>query len=138
LNKNKYVLDSWALIAWLENQDGADKVADLISKAKNNDIELCDNVLNLGEVYYISMRKKGEQVADTIIENIEKLPLEIIEPLDRAMIMLASKIKANHTIALADVFCAATASIKEAIIATGDSEFKQLESEYNIYWLRDV
>lgn len=135
MNKTKFVLDSWAILAWLENEKGADRVEFLLLHARNNNVQLYLNLMNLGEVYYISIRKKGADFAGDIIKKMHDLPIEIVEPINEDMVLKASAIKAQYSIAYADAFAAATASLKAAIIVTGDPEFKLLEHDFDIEWL---
>jgi len=65
--KRKIVLDSFALLAYLQNERGAGKVKRLLaaegSRALINDI-------NLGEVYYIIGRERKIEDADYFLEVI--------------------------------------------------------------------
>jgi ribonuclease VapC len=45
------VLDSYALMAFFEDEPGADFVRDLILKAEENKVNLLMSVVNLGEVW---------------------------------------------------------------------------------------
>jgi len=53
-------------------------------------------------------------------------------PLTRA----AAAIKARGNISYADSFAAALAKLHGAVLVTGDNEFKQLEDEITIEWLK--
>ena len=46
------VLDSFALMAFFEDEPGADFVRSLILKAEESDTKLLMSVVNLGEVWY--------------------------------------------------------------------------------------
>ncbi len=47
---NRYVLDSWAFLAWLQDEPAATQVQDLIEAAETNDCELFASIINIGEV----------------------------------------------------------------------------------------
>jgi len=49
--------------------------------------------------------------------------------------MAAGKFKAKNMIAYVDALAAATAKINNAILITGDPEFKQLNDGINILWI---
>ena len=51
------VLDSWAVIAYLEDEPAAEKVADIIADAHEQQIQLLMTVVNAGEVWYIVARE---------------------------------------------------------------------------------
>jgi len=92
------------------------------------------NQINLGEVYYKTIRAVGLDEAKKFLENFFRLPLSIILP-DSELIWKSSEIKAQYSISYADCFAAATAIQYEATILTGDSEFKKIESFVSIEWL---
>jgi predicted nucleic acid-binding protein len=54
----------------------------------------------------------------------------------RALADTAAEFKARFKISLADAFAAALTKDKEAELITGDPEFKSLEKEIKITWLK--
>ena len=130
-----FVVDSFALLAYLEDEPGANKMERLFDEARNNRIELLMSVVNWGEVYYSIFRAKGEEKAEEYILIAEQLPLEIVE-IDRDLMYQAARLKAVHRIALADCIAAALAMSRDYPVITGDPEFKRLEKKIKIEWLR--
>ena len=61
------VLDSWAIIAYLEDEAAAEKVADIIADAHEDHIPLLMTVVNAGEVWYIVARQTSARDADASI-----------------------------------------------------------------------
>lgn len=131
---SRKVLDSYALLNFLENEPGADKVGELIKQAAEHEKPLLMSVINWGEVYYIISRVAGREQAEEIIKTIDTLPIEII-PADRDITRAAAEFKANRKMSYADCFAAALAKIKKAEVITGDKEFKQVEDTVKIVWL---
>lgn len=134
IDKPVFVLDSFALIAFLENETGGQRIQDLFNSAKNDAISLSLSIINLGEVLYITERERGLPVAQKVLALIEELPIVIIEA-SRDMVFSAAHIKANYAISYADSFAAALTIQQKATLVTGDPEFKTLEKEYQIEWL---
>ncbi|MBI4063504.1 MAG: type II toxin-antitoxin system VapC family toxin [Elusimicrobia bacterium] len=128
------VLDSYGLIAFFENEPGADRVADLIKEARDKDKPLFLSVVNWGEVYYIVSRTAGKAAAEETIKNLDTLPIEIVG-VDRAMTKLAAEFKASRKMSYADCFAAALAKNKKAELITGDKEFKEVEGDIKIVWV---
>ncbi len=128
------VLDSYALIAFLENESGAEKVGSLLKQARTSDKPLFLSVINWGEVYYVLSRAAGKLAADQALQAIDTLPIQVI-PVDREMTYLAAEIKSTKKMSYADCFAAALAKVKRAELVTGDSEFKQVEDSIKIFWL---
>ena len=118
-----YVLDSFAVLAYLGNEEGADKVEELIDKAEKGEIKLFMNYVNLGEVYYIVTREFGTAKANEAVAIIKRLPIEFVE-VNESLALTAGRIKAMHSLSYADDFVVATAIDKKGIIVTGDREFE--------------
>jgi PIN domain nuclease of toxin-antitoxin system len=59
MKKNKYVLDSFAVLCFLADESGADDMQILLESARRDECELFMNVVNLSEVYYTVKRRSG-------------------------------------------------------------------------------
>jgi ribonuclease VapC len=129
------VLDSWAVMAYLEDEPAAEQVADLIADANEDGTPLLMTVVNLGEVWYIIARETTESEAERSIAEIKQLGIEIVDA-DWLLARQAAGLKAKHKMSYADGFAAALARHKKAHLVTGDHEFKQVEQEIQIIWLR--
>ncbi len=132
--RNQRVLDSYAVIAFFENEAGADQVANLIRQARDRDRPLLMSVVNWGEVYYVTRRNSGKDAAEETLLNLETLPVQIV-PVDRELTYVAAQIKADNKMSYADAFAAGLALQKKASLVTGDREFKSVENRLNIVWL---
>ena len=131
---NAVVLDSFALIAHFEGDDHAAKVTSMLRKAQSGAFTIYMSAINFGEVYYITMRERGNEKAEEIFILTEQLPIKIVNP-DMDTTISAAKLKAKYPVAYADCFAAATALRLEATLLTGDPEFKKLASMVPIEWL---
>lgn len=131
--KSKYVLDSFAILAYLTEEEGADVVEDLLNKAKNGEIRLYLNYVNLGEVYYITIREKDVNEANESIALVKRLPIEFVQ-VDERIALIAGRVKATYSVSYADAFVVATAIMKEATIVTGDPEFKSIDMQ--VLWIQ--
>lgn len=128
------VLDSYALMAFFEDEPGADFVRELIRKSVESDVNLLMTVVNLGEVWYSIARNNSPEIADQYIHEIKGMGIEIVE-VDWALTRQAAVFKAEGNISYADCFAAALAKLKKAELVTGDREFKSLDGEIKIAWL---
>lgn len=128
------VLDSYALMAFFEDEPGADLVRGLILKAEEDNIKLLMSVVNLGEVWYSIARTTSPKTADQYIRDIEGMAIEIVDA-DWPLTHLAATFKVDGNISYGDCFAAALAKNRKAELITGDKEFKVLEGEIKIYWL---
>jgi uncharacterized protein len=131
------VLDSWALIAFFEDEPAADTVEEILDQAGHEKHRLFLTSINWAEVYYSTMREVSQSVAEEYAQVIANLPIEIVGIGDDLKLARQAAIyKATHRLSLADAFAAALAKEKKAELVTGDPEFKSLENEIKILWLK--
>ncbi len=125
--KQRFVLDAWAILAFLQGeQPAAERVKELLDEGSNGEVELFMSIINLGEVIYRVGKTKGETEADLVLEGLRQLPCTIISATDDA-VLLAARFKMRNTISYADAFAIAAAQELNAVLVTGDPEIKQLE-----------
>ena len=132
----EYVLDSYALLAYLEAEPGSDRVRKLLETAKEGKCRLYMCVVNLGEVMYIVERERGLSRAQETLARIDELPIEIMN-VERTLTLAAAHLKMDCPIAYADCFAAALSQVKNASLVTGDPEFRKIKADCNvrIEWL---
>jgi len=131
------VLDSWALIAFFEDEPAAEQVEKLLEQAAADKHRLLLSVVNWGEIYYNTMREVSQEAAEQHTRAIATLPIDIIGVGDDlALARQAAIYKATYRMSYADCFAAALAKTKNAELLTGDPEFKPLEKEIKIGWLK--
>ena len=132
------VLDSWALIAFFEDEPPAGQIESLLVRAEAGVHKLLLSVVNWGEIYYNTMREISPEAAERKAKEIAGLPIEIIgvESGNLSLVRQAAVYKATRKLSYADAFAAALAKIRHAELVTGDRKFKQVENEIRIEWLR--
>jgi ribonuclease VapC len=128
------VLDAYALMAFFEDEPGADAVRAIIQESVEKETSLAMSVVNLGEIWYAIARSNSPEVADRYIGDIKGMGVEIVDA-DWALTRQAAIFKARGNISYADSFAAALAVLKNAELVTGDKEFKPLKGEIRIMWL---
>jgi predicted nucleic acid-binding protein len=135
--RSLYVLDSFALLAYLEDEPGATQVGRLLGRAEKNEIDIWISIINYGEALYIVERERGRDSAKMAIATIDQLPLAVADA-NRVLTFAAAHIKAHHAISYADAFAVALAQSKGSSVVTGDPEFKKVESLVSVEWLADA
>jgi ribonuclease VapC len=131
------VLDSWALIAFFEDEPAAEQVEKLLTQAAAEKRKLLLSVVNWGEIYYNTMREVSQEAAEQTARQIAALPIDIVGVSDDLHLAKQAAIyKATHKMAYADCFAAALAKTQNSELLTGDPEFKSLEKEIKIAWLK--
>jgi len=131
------VLDSWALMAYFKGEPAGLAVEELIHKASAEKIRLLLSVVNWGEVYYGMWRAGGKEVAESVAGDLSRLPIDVVGVGDDlTLARQAATYKATRKMSYADCFAAALAKARNAELVTGDPEFKELEKEIKINWLK--
>lgn len=129
------VLDSHALLVFLRGESGGEIVRQLLEKASERDESLHMTEVNYTEVQYIVRRKDGDASWQHIVRELPALPIAF-HPVTRELADLAADFKSRFAISLANAFAAALAKTRKAKLVTGDLEFKQIEDEIRIDWLK--
>jgi uncharacterized protein len=128
------VLDSWALLCYLGQEPGFEKMIGLFEKAVESSKPLLMCVVNWGEVYYQVARRFGDTKAQEIEKLIQTLPITLVEA-NKELTHEAARIKAIKRIAYADCFAVALARLRKAELYTGDPEFRAVEKDVKVVWL---
>ena len=97
-----YVLDTSALFAYIENEDGASEVATILQNALDGRAEIFVSVVSYVEVFYVSIQQEGMDVAQ-------------------------KRLRTTRTMSFADCCVAGLAKAKEAILVHKDPEYEQVE-----------
>ncbi len=135
------VLDSWAIMAFLEDEPAGERVADLIADAAEQGTSVLMSVINVGEVWYTVARRRSTRDADQTLRWLNEMGITIVDA-DMKLTQIAATYKAKGGISYADCFAAALAKVHSSpparggvaagrgggsVLVTGDREFKQLE-----------
>ena len=118
-----YVLDSFAVLAYLAAEAGMPRVREVLSEASAGRCGVYLSLINLGEVAYIVERERGLARAQETLGLIDQLPIQIL-PASREVVLAAAHVKAEYPMAYADTFAVAAAQTLDAVILTGDPEFE--------------
>ena len=130
----KWVLDASALLAWLLNERGADRL-DSVMRALPSDARI--HVVNLAEVHYHALRRGASQL-DHTKELIAGLGLNVERTTSDALLAQVVQLKATRTpLSLADAFAVGFAMTEGATLLTTDrGEMEKLSDVCSIEFLR--
>lgn len=131
----RVVLDSFALLAYFRGEPAAIAVRDLLQLAASRDTPALMSEVNYAEVKYQLLRKEGAGGWGQAATMLTTLPIEF-HPATRQLADAAADFKARYKLSLADAFAAALAKEHKAELVTGDIEFRALDKEIKIAWLR--
>jgi predicted nucleic acid-binding protein len=127
VDRSPFLLDTSALLALLEDEEGADRVEALLRAER-----VYLPWVALLEVHYVSRQERGEDVANSRLALVKKLPAEIIWQHDEPALLQASRFKALNRISLADALIAGIASQLSAILVHKNPEFEALNGAVDL------
>lgn len=134
MKKPKYVLDSCALLGYLQDESMADRIEALLDEAAQGNADLYLSTISLGEIAYVVERRHGVAICQEALDRLATFPIQLQDATsDR--VLAAARLKALHAISYADAFAAALAQELESPVVTGDREFEQVESLVEVLWL---
>jgi predicted nucleic acid-binding protein len=130
------VLDSWSVLAFLEDHPVAAKVEALLIKASQGKAKLLLSAVSWGEIYSSIAGVGGREAADSRVAELATLPIEVVavaEDLDLAR--RAAWLRASKGVAFSKCFAAALAQARNVELVTGDPELLKLKGEVKMEWL---
>jgi len=125
------LLDTSAIFALIDDEEGAETVEDYLNAAYKGKVRLFASFVSLIEVRYIVIQEKDEPSADYLVALVKSWPLKWIYP-DERQCLLAARFKAQYRISLADAMIAAAAHTLKALLVHKDPEFDPLSSEIQL------
>jgi ribonuclease VapC len=128
------IIDSHALIAFLQGEVGAERVASLLGGAREGKVRALMSTVNLGEVAYVTERLLGLRSAQAALAAIDQLPVEILD-VDRSVALHAAHFKALYKLPYVDALVAAVARLYGGTVLTGDRDFTAVEAVVSVEWL---
>ena len=119
-----YLLDTSALLAFMEDEEGADEVENILRGGR-----VLLPFIVLLEVYYITLREKGEDVAEKIYAFLKSLEGEFLWEITDPLLLAAGRLKGLYRLSLAGAIIAAFAKEKGAVLVHKDPEYEALARE---------
>jgi len=133
-NKDIFVLDTSALLTFIEDENGSEYIENLLLGAEREEEVIYVSFISLAEVFYITIQEKSESEALRRIKLIQSLAVKVIES-NESLNLRAGKLKATNRISLADAFIAALCQEINGTLVHKDPEFENLTSSLKEYRL---
>jgi predicted nucleic acid-binding protein len=131
------ILDAWAIMAWLKGQQpAAERVRLLLDGADRRERKLVMNIVNIGEVFYLSVKARDLAYGERVLENLRTRIATV--PAGNELVLRAANLKARHPISYADAFAVATAIGRNSPLVTGDPELRAMaerEKALKLDWI---
>ena len=132
--RTRRLLDSYAILAFLNDEEGAERVGQLLEDAESSGTPLLVNEINVGEVYYIVAKHRSEDAAEQVLLHLDRLALELVSS-SFDDVLAAARLKARFPLSYADAFALATAIGFGALLVTGDPELEAAEHLVEVDWI---
>ena len=134
-----YIIDACALLAFLNDEEGADKIEELLNQSTANDAYISMSIVNLLEVYYGELRDKGSDIAQIVLDMVQHYSIKIVDTISEQVFQKAARLKAEYKISLADCIGLATALELSGQFVTSDRHELETVTEKEpipIFWFR--
>jgi predicted nucleic acid-binding protein len=119
-----YLLDTSAVLAYLEAEEGYLRVRELLRTEK-----VLLPFAAVLEVCYVTTRKQGDTVSQERHAGLKALPCLWLNTVAEATLLTAARIKARHQLSFADALVGGFAISQNAILVHKDPEFEPLVAE---------
>jgi predicted nucleic acid-binding protein len=128
-----YVLDASAVIAFIANERGAQKVNQIFETPGR---ELMISRINWSEIIQILTRSVGHTEAVEILDAFMILTDTVVVETDRENSLLATTMRTEHRLSFADSYAASAASIHDGNLVAADSDFKSIGKIVKVIQIR--
>lgn len=122
-----FVLDTSAILALWNEEDGA-SVVEKILRDNPHHRKIYVSFMTFMECRYRLWKDHGRDAADDLFRSLSLLPVTRVD-VDDTLIMIASELKAQHKISVADSWIIATAIAHKAVLVHKDPEFDALSDK---------
>lgn len=127
----RLVFDTSALLAFLEDGAGADKVEELLWNATTKQQPITMSVASWGLLYKQILHKYGERLANEKFGQLQNLPLKLVQ-VDSSIAQKGALLSEKHKLSYLDSLAAATAQLNKAVLVTANGAFRALDAELKV------
>lgn len=121
----RYLLDTSAFLTLRDDEDGADKIAEILRLSQRQKARCFGCFITLMEILYRVWKDEGEHEARLAYEQCQTLPVIWIHE-NRQLLEKAAEIKAKHGLSVADAWISASAILQDSILVHKDPELEAL------------
>jgi predicted nucleic acid-binding protein len=130
-----YVLDSSAILRYLDDEAGAARVSEIIKSHLAGKCEAILAAVHWGEVAGIVAKVHGKQAMEMVLSRLYAFGFQIV-PADAERAVSAAMIKLKRTIPYLDAFgVEVAAEADDRVLVTADFDFKAADRDVKIEFL---
>ena len=130
-----YVLDSSAILRYLDDEAGAARVSEIIKAHLAGRCAAVISALHWGEIAGITCKAHGSQAMELVLSRLSAFGLQIV-PADTDRAVRAALIKLKRAIPYVDAFgIELTSDSRDRVFVTADFDFKPASRDVAIEFL---
>jgi predicted nucleic acid-binding protein len=130
-----YVLDSSAILRYLNGEAGADRMSEIIKDHLAGRCEAVICSLHWGEVAGQTCKQRGTKAMELVLSRLSALGVQVV-PVDAGRAARAALIKLKTAVPYVDAFgVELTAESRERVFVTADFDFKAANRNVKIEFL---
>jgi predicted nucleic acid-binding protein len=130
-----YILDSSAILRYLDGEAGAGRVSDIIKGHLAGRCEAIISALHWGEVAGITAKVHGRHAMELVLSRLLAFGFRIL-PATSEQSVTAALIRVNRGIRYVDAFgVELAAAVKDRVLVTADFDFKAADRDVKIEFL---
>jgi PIN domain nuclease of toxin-antitoxin system len=131
----RYVLDSSAILRYLDGEAGSDRVAEILRDHMAGRCEALICSLHWGEIAGQTCKARGTGAMELVLSRLAAFGIRVV-PVDGERAVRAALIKFRRAVPYVDAFgVELTADSRESIFVTADFDFKAAQREVKIEFL---
>jgi len=124
-DKENYILDTSALLTYIEDEEGSEYVEDLLIRGEKGDVAIYLAFISLTEVFYITAKERDVSEAFKRVKLIQSLAVRVEESNENLNVR-AGSLKAKNRISVADAYIAALCQEYNGTLVHKDPEFEKI------------
>ncbi len=130
-----FVLDSSAVLRFLDREAGADRVGEIFRACANESVSMCISALQWGEIAGVERKRFGAQEQEKILERLKQINLLVV-PASAERAVRAANLRVDRKLAYADAFAVDLAmDSTDHVFVTADYDFKAVDELARIEFL---
>ena len=135
----QYVFDACAVLAFLNDEENADKIEELLNRSAAGEVSISMSIINLLEVYYSELREKGAEIAQVALEMVQYYSIHIVNTVSEQAFLEAARMKVAYKMSLGDCIGVATAiELKGQFVSSDHNELEPVAKDNPslFFWFR--
>lgn len=124
--KVKVLLDTKPLIKLFAEEEGWEKVKEILSRIEAGELEAGISVVTLTEVHYKYLQEQRPDLAETRTEQLKYALYLKKFAIDEEVAIKAGEFKGKYRVSIADAFIAASAFCEDAAVVSDDPDFQKI------------